>query len=100
MNHAFIHRPVLLAEVLAVLRPRAGARYLDGTCGGAGHSAAILAASAPTGFLYACDQDPAAIAAAGERLAPFAERCEVRRMNFAAVAEWSCRKRIPRPSLR
>lgn len=84
----FVHRPVLLAETLAALRPRDGASYFDGTCGGAGHSAAILAASSPTGRLYACDQDPSAIAAAAERLAPFAGRFELRRMNFAMAAEW------------
>lgn len=84
----FIHQPVLLAEVLANLRPRAGKAFFDGTCGGAGHSAAILQASSPTGFLYACDQDGDAIATASERLAPFAGRFELRRMNFAAAADW------------
>ncbi len=88
MNHVFIHTPVLLAEVLAVLRPRDGARYFDGTCGGAGHSAAIMEASGPTGFLSACDQDPAAIRAATERLTPFAGRFDLRRMNFAEGASW------------
>jgi 16S rRNA (cytosine1402-N4)-methyltransferase len=84
----FIHKPVLLAEVLAALRPRAGKSFWDGTCGGAGHSVAILQASSPTGFLYACDQDGDAIRAAAERLAPFAGRFELRRLNFADAAEW------------
>ncbi len=84
----FNHQPVLLAEVLANLRPRAGKSFFDGTCGGAGHSGAILRESSPTGFLYACDQDGDAIAAASERLAPFAGRFELRRMNFADVAGW------------
>ncbi len=84
----FIHQPVLLAEVLANLRPRAGKSYFDGTCGGAGHSGAILRESSPTGFLYACDQDGDAIAAATERLAPFAGRFELRRMNFAELGDW------------
>lgn len=88
MNPSFKHQPVLLAEVLAMLQPRDGAKFFDGTCGGAGHSAAILAASSPTGFLYACDQDPIAIAAAVERLTPFAGRFELRQVNFAGVADW------------
>lgn len=84
----FIHQPVLLAEVLANLRPRAGKSFFDGTCGGAGHSGAMLRESSPTGFLYACDQDGDAIAVATERLAPFAGRFELRRMNFADAAGW------------
>lgn len=84
----FSHQPVLLAEVLAALRPRAGGRYFDGCCGGAGHSAAILEASSPTGFLYACDQDGDAVAAATEDLARFAGRFELRRMNFSEAAAW------------
>jgi 16S rRNA (cytosine1402-N4)-methyltransferase len=48
----------------------------------------MLRESSPTGFLYACDQDGDAIAAASERLAQFAGRFELRRMNFADVAAW------------
>lgn len=84
----FTHQPVLLAEVLVALRPRAGKRYFDGCCGGAGHSAAILEASAPTGFLFACDRDGDAVAVAIERLARFAGRFELRRLNFADAAGW------------
>ena len=68
----FTHSPVMVAEVVAALRPRPGGRYADGTIGGAGHAAAILAASSPTGWLYGCDRDGAAIEAAQARLAEFA----------------------------
>lgn len=84
----FAHKPVLLAEVLGALQPKPGGRYADGTLGGAGHAAAILAASSPTGWLSGCDRDGAAVEAAIARLAEFAGRFEVRRGNYADLADW------------
>ncbi|HVM49926.1 MAG TPA: 16S rRNA (cytosine(1402)-N(4))-methyltransferase RsmH [Candidatus Acidoferrum sp.] len=84
----FTHTPVMLAEVLAALRPRPGGRYADGTLGGGGHAAAILAASSPTGWLYGCDRDGAAIEAAARRLAEFQGRFELRQANYAELADW------------
>jgi len=84
----FVHRPVMVAEVLAALRPKPDGRYADGTVGGAGHAAAILAASTPNGWLFGCDRDGGAVEAARAQLAEFAERFEIRRGNFADLAEW------------
>jgi 16S rRNA (cytosine1402-N4)-methyltransferase len=81
------HRPVMMAEVLAALRPQPGGRYADGTIGGAGHAAAILAASSPSGWLCGCDRDGAAIEAARRRLAEFAGRFELRQGNFSELAD-------------
>jgi 16S rRNA (cytosine1402-N4)-methyltransferase len=90
----FKHKPVMLAEVLEALRPRDGGLYVDGTVGGGGHAAAILRASAPTGRLIGFDRDEAAIKAAGERLAEFSGRFELRRGNFSeltgAIERGSC----------
>lgn len=77
-----------MAEVLAALQPKPGGRYADGTLGGGGHAAAILAASAPTGWLSGCDRDGVAVEAATARLAEFAGRFEIRRGNFAELNEW------------
>ncbi|MCX6895210.1 MAG: 16S rRNA (cytosine(1402)-N(4))-methyltransferase RsmH, partial [Verrucomicrobia bacterium] len=85
---SFVHNPVLMAEVLTGLQPKPGGCYADGTLGGAGHAAAILAASRPTGWLYGCDRDGIAIEAATARLAEFAGRFELRRGNFSELAEW------------
>ncbi|MEY4386515.1 MAG: hypothetical protein RLY20_1798 [Verrucomicrobiota bacterium] len=85
---SFVHKSVMLAEVLEALRPQAGGRYADGTLGGAGHAAAILAASSPDGWLFGCDRDRVAIEAAKQRLAEFAGRFEMRQGNFAELADW------------
>ena len=76
-------------EVLNALKPNPGGRYADGTLGGAGHAAGILSASSPTGWLFGCDRDGAAIEAAKRRLAEkFAGRFEIRHGNFAEMAGW------------
>jgi 16S rRNA (cytosine1402-N4)-methyltransferase len=85
----FIHKSVMAAEVLAALGPQANGRYADGTLGGAGHAARILAASSPTGWLYGCDRDGVAVEVAKQRLAEkFAGRFEIRRGNFSELADW------------
>jgi 16S rRNA (cytosine1402-N4)-methyltransferase len=79
----------MAAEVLDALKPKAGGRYADGTLGGAGHAASILAASSPTGWLSGCDRDGVAVEAAQKRLAKeFAGRFEIRRGNFSEMAGW------------
>jgi 16S rRNA (cytosine1402-N4)-methyltransferase len=89
----FAHKPVMAGEVLVALKPRPGGRYADGTLGGAGHAAAMLAASSPTGWLCGCDRDGAAVEAARARLAEnFAGRFEIRRGNFLELADWVAEK--------
>jgi 16S rRNA (cytosine1402-N4)-methyltransferase len=78
----------MVAEVVDALRLKPGARYADGTVGGGGHAAAILAASSPTGWLFGCDHDGVAVEAAKRRLAEFAGRFEIRHGNFADLAGW------------
>ncbi|MBL9138601.1 MAG: 16S rRNA (cytosine(1402)-N(4))-methyltransferase RsmH [Verrucomicrobiales bacterium] len=86
--NSFTHNPVLVAEVLAALAPMTGRRYLDGTLGGAGHAVEILKASSPAGWLLGIDRDGTALAAAAERLAPFAGRYELRHGTFDRMGEW------------
>ena len=78
----------MLAEVLAAIRPRAGGCYADGTVGGGGHAAAILKESAPDGWLYGCDRDEIAVAAAISRLAEFRGRFEIRLGKFSEIPGW------------
>jgi 16S rRNA (cytosine1402-N4)-methyltransferase len=84
----FVHKPVMVAEVLDALKVASGGRFVDGTLGGAGHAEAILAASSPNGWLYGCDRDGAAVEAARKRLAQFAGRFEIRQGNFAELSSW------------
>lgn len=81
------HKPVLVAETVAGLAVRPGGRYAEGTCGGGGHAAIILAASSPNGWYFGCDRDGDAVEAARARLAEFAGRFEIRRANFADLGE-------------
>jgi 16S rRNA (cytosine1402-N4)-methyltransferase len=83
----FSHKSVMVAEALAALAVKPNGRYADGTVGGGGHAAAILASSGPNGWLFGCDRDGAAVEAAQSRLAAFAGRFEIRRGNFAEMAE-------------
>lgn len=83
----FRHRSVLLEEVMASLRIRPDGVYVDGTLGGGGHSYHIAENLSASGRLIGLDQDDAAIAAAGERLAPFADRVTLIRSNFRDMAK-------------
>ena len=59
---AFAHESVLVEEVVRYLAPRDDGVYCDCTLGGGGHAAALR------GRLIGIDRDPAALAAARERL--------------------------------
>ena len=72
MEKSFYHLPVLYHEVLEWMAAKPGGIYADGTLGGGGHSEGILLASGGTAKLYGIDRDPAAIAAATERLRHYA----------------------------
>lgn len=68
------HRPVLLQETLELLRPSPGATVVDATLGPGGHAEALLTRVGPQGRVIGIDRDPAAIAYARARLAPFGDR--------------------------
>jgi 16S rRNA (cytosine1402-N4)-methyltransferase len=80
------HQPVLLREVVEFLAPRSGARFLDGTFGGGGHTRALLEA-APGVRVVALDRDPAALARGQELQAEFAGRFELLDRDFGRLAD-------------
>ena len=82
----FHHVSVLLNECIDGLDIKPDGIYVDGTLGGAGHSSQI-AARLTTGRLIGIDRDPVALKAAGERLAPYADRVTLVHSNFCDVAQ-------------
>src|SRR5204863_10148205 len=77
------HRPVLLGEMLELLKPKPGLLIMDGTCGGGGHTETLLESGAD---VLALDQDPDAVKHVSERLARFGRRLIVRQANFRNAA--------------
>jgi len=83
----FAHVSVLLREVVEILSPAPGRRYLDGTLGGGGHAERLLLGSDPDGAVLGLDRDAEALAAAQGRLARFGGRLITRQASFAAARE-------------
>ena len=90
----FYHVSVLLDECIQGLNIKPDGIYVDGTLGGAGHSSQI-AARLTTGRLIGIDRDPVALKAAGERLAPYADRVTLVHSNFCEFASVLEQLQIP-----
>lgn len=78
------HIPVLLTEVLAVLTPKDGDTFLDGTFGAGGYASALL--NAASSSVLGLDRDPTALAAAAPLIEAFAGRLTVREACFGDMA--------------
>lgn len=79
------HRPVLLAEVLAVLNPQPGQIVVDCTLGYAGHAVELLRRVGPTGKLIALDLDADNLARAEPVLAAVGFPFALHHGNFAGL---------------
>jgi 16S rRNA (cytosine1402-N4)-methyltransferase len=77
------HTPVLLAEVLEVLRPRDGGIYIDGTFGAGGYARGLLDA-APC-RVWGIDRDPDVIARAAELVHRYEGRLQLVRGRFGEM---------------
>ena len=78
----FHHIPIMLPQVLELLKPERGGIFVDGTLGGGGHAEAVLERLPEGSRLIGIDRDGAAIKAASERLARFGEKFMAIRGNF------------------
>ena len=52
INTSSYHTPIMLPQVLSLLRPERGGTYVDGTLGGGGHSLGILRSLPAGGRLF------------------------------------------------
>jgi 16S rRNA (cytosine1402-N4)-methyltransferase len=81
----FEHATVMRDEVVRAIAPRANGVYVDATLGAGGHTVALLEAE-PKARIVAVDRDPAAIAAARERLSLVADRVTVVQAPFSSLS--------------
>jgi 16S rRNA (cytosine1402-N4)-methyltransferase len=77
-----VHIPVLVEEVMMLLRCESGRTYVDATLGGGGHAMEILKRNGPDGMVIGLDWDEEALSEAKKALMPFAERVKIFRENF------------------
>ncbi len=82
------HVPIMVREIMQVLKPGPGERALDCTLGYGGHASELLKAVQPGGCLLGLDQDPIEIEKTEARLRELgfaAESLHVTRINFAGM---------------
>lgn len=76
------HSPVMLQEVLGLLKCTPGGIYVDATVGLGGHAQAILDHIQPGGLLIGLDRDSESLEKARVRLQPFSNRLRLLHENF------------------
>lgn len=91
----FGHIPVLLSEAVALLAPKAGGVYADGTLGGGGHTGEILRRCDPNGRVLGIDRDEQALHAAREQLAWAKDRVTYAHAEFGALKQVLADRGVP-----
>ncbi|MFH2040387.1 MAG: 16S rRNA (cytosine(1402)-N(4))-methyltransferase RsmH [Chloroflexota bacterium] len=81
------HIPVLFEDIIPVLNPKRGGRYVDGTLGAGGHAEGILKASAPDGEVLGLDVDPQALDIARKNLSEFGARAILMQASYTTLTE-------------
>jgi 16S rRNA (cytosine1402-N4)-methyltransferase len=82
------HVPVLVEEVMTLLRCEPGRSYVDATLGGGGHASEILKRTAPDGAVIGMEWDEEALSEAGKILMPFGDRVKIFRENFVRLTDF------------
>jgi len=81
------HIPVLVEEVMNLLRCEAHKTYVDATIGGGGHALEVLRRTSPDGIVIGIDWDEEAIAEAKGALVTFGDRIKILRENFVRLPD-------------
>ena len=79
--------PVLLRQVINLLAPQPGGRYVDATAGAGGHLEAILTQSGPDGQCLGMDRDASALDLCRSRLQRFGSRVKFVRDDFRNLGQ-------------
>ena len=83
----YVHKPVLLDEVIKALNIRSDGFYIDGTFGRGGHSREIIKRLGDKGRLLAFDKDPDAVMSVGVDLIQD-ERFEIIKGSFTMLMRY------------
>ncbi|GAB4136151.1 MAG: 16S rRNA (cytosine(1402)-N(4))-methyltransferase RsmH [Bacteroidia bacterium] len=84
------HVPIMVKEILEVLKPRAGETGLDATLGYGGHAQEMLKCIQPGGHLYATDVDAQELPRTTERLRKLGygdDTFHPRQLNFSSAIQ-------------
>ena len=82
METVFSHTPIMVSDVLELMKPERGGIFVDGTLGGGGHAQAVLERLGDRGMLCGIDRDDDALRAASARLSRFGDRFVPIKGNF------------------
>jgi len=88
MADVFVHKPVLLEEVLENLITDEWGIYLDATVGYGGHSLGILNRLNPEGKLMGTDRDQEALSVAKKTLKRFENQVVLAQANFSQLEDF------------
>ena len=76
------HIPVMVEEVMILLRCESHQTFVDATLGGGGHALEILKRTGPDGMVIGMEWDEDALAVANKALMPYSKRVKIFRQNF------------------
>lgn len=83
----FVHKSVLLDEVIEGLDIKENGTYVDGTLGGAGHAGHVCARLGTDGRFIGIDQDEDAIKVSTERLKKYGDKVTIVRSNYSDMPD-------------